>query len=76
MKYEGGLLRSISNFLINMILKYQWRIQDFPLGADEPLGGADLRRRSFLVETFVKTKELDPIGGGGRRQRPWTRQRI
>ena len=36
----------------------QWRIQDFPLG-----GGADLRRIHFLAKTYVKTKEMDPVGG-------------
>ena len=25
--------------------------------------GADLRRRHFLVKTYVKTKELDPVEG-------------
>ena len=37
----------------------QWRIQDFPLG------GADLRRIHFSAKTYAKTKEMDPVGGGG-----------
>ena len=32
----------------------------FPVG-----GGANFRRRHFSVKTYVKTKELDPVGGGG-----------
>ena len=32
--------------------------------------GADLQRGCFSVKTNVKTKELDPVGGGARRQRP------
>ena len=39
----------------------QWQIRDFPLG------GADLQFRCFLVEMYVKTKELSPIGGCRRR---------
>ena len=43
----------------------QWRIQDFPLGGAEPLGGGtDLQRRCFLAKTNMKTKELDPVVGG------------
>ena len=42
---------------------YQWRIQDFPLGGAEPLGGANLRCGCFLAKTYAKMKELDPIGG-------------
>ena len=45
---------------------YQWRIQDFPLwGGADPLGGTNLRRIHFSVETYAKTKEIDPVGGGG-----------
>ena len=48
-----------------MTLPIQWRIQDFPLGGAEPLGGgADLQHGCFLVKTYAKTKELDPVGGG------------
>ena len=44
----------------------QWRIQDFPLGGADPLGGgADLQRGHFLVEMSAKMKEFGPIGGGG-----------
>ena len=51
---------------------YQWRIQDFPLGGGAPShwGGADLQRGCFSVKTYVKTKELDPVGGGGRAGAP------
>ena len=35
----------------------QWRIQDFPLG------GVNLRRVHFLAKMYVKTKEIDPVGG-------------
>ena len=31
----------------------------FPVG-----GGANLRRVNFLAKTYVKTKEIDPVGGG------------
>ena len=33
----------------------------FPVGG----GGANLRCVHFLVKTYVKTKEIDPVGGGG-----------
>ena len=39
------------------VVTIQWRIQDVPLG------GANLRRRCFLAKTYVKMKELDPVGG-------------
>ena len=37
----------------------------FPVGGGvHPLGGGvDLQRGHFLVEMYVKTKELGPIGG-------------
>ena len=38
----------------------------FPVGG----GAADLRRGYFLAKTYAKTKELDPVGGGGRQRRP------
>ena len=43
----------------------QWRIQDFPLGGADPLGGANLRCIHFSAKTYVKMKEIDPVGGGG-----------
>ena len=47
----------------------QWRIQDFRLG------GADLRHVCFSAKTYVKTKELDPVGGGRMLAAPpWIRQ--
>ena len=33
----------------------------FPVGG----GGADLRCGCFSAKTYAKTKELDPVGGGG-----------
>ena len=40
------------------------RIQDFPLGGMlTHWGGTDLRRIHFLAKTYVKTKEMDPVGG-------------
>ena len=41
-----------------------------------PVGGADLQCRRFSVKTYAKTKELDPVGGGGARagSAPWIRQ--
>ena len=44
----------------------QWRIQDFPLGG----GGANLRHIHFLAKMYAKMKEIDPVGGGGRRGAP------
>ena len=38
---------------------FQLRIQDFPLGG----GGANLRHIHFLAKTYVKMKEMDPVGG-------------
>ena len=37
---------------------FQWQIQDFPLG-----GSANLRHVHFSVKTYVKMKEMDPVGG-------------
>ena len=37
----------------------------FPVG-----GGANLQCVHFLAKTHAKMKEMDPVGGGGRRQRP------
>ena len=48
------------------LVYYQLRVQDFSLGgggAPSRWRGADLRRRCFSVKTYVKTKELDPVGG-------------
>ena len=40
-------------------------------------GGADLRRIHFLVKTYAKTKEMDPVGGGEcAGGAPWIRQCI
>ena len=47
----------------------------FPVGgAPTHWGGANLRRIHFLAKTYVKTKEIDPVGGGG--APPWIRQCI
>ena len=40
-------------------IDFQWRIQDFQLG------GTDLRHIHFSAKTYVKMKEMDPVGGGG-----------
>ena len=49
----------------------QWRIQDFPLGGRRPVGGgANLQHVHFSA----KTKEIDPVGGGGGPAPPWIRQ--
>ena len=39
-------------------------------------GGADLRCGHFSAKTYAKTKELDPVGGGGVHTggTPWIRQ--
>ena len=42
----------------------------FPIGGG---GGTDLRCGHFSVKTCVKTKELDPVGGGGGRGTCWWR---
>ena len=39
-------------------------------GAPSHGGGTDLRHIHFLAKTYVKTKELDPVGGGRRRRPP------
>ena len=38
-------------------LQMQWQIQDFPLG------GANLQHVHFLVKTYAKMKEMDPVWG-------------
>ena len=39
----------------------------FPVGGGgaDPLGGANLRHVHFSAKTYVKMKEIDPVGGGG-----------
>ena len=38
----------------------------FPVGETPTRwGGANLRRIHFLAKTYVKMKEIDPVGGGG-----------
>ena len=49
--------------MIKEDLEFQWRIQDFPLGGADPLGGANLRGVHFSAKTYAKTKEIDPVGG-------------
>ena len=40
----------------------------FPVGgAPTHWGGANLRHVHFSVKTYAKTKEIDPVGGGGGR---------
>ena len=34
-------------------------------GGRRPVGGANLQCGCFLAETYAKTKELGPVGGGG-----------
>ena len=35
-------------------------------GGRRPVGGGtNLRRVHFLAKTYAKTKEIDPVGGGG-----------
>ena len=46
-------------------------------GAPTCWGGTDLRCVHFLAKTYVKTKEIDPVGGGGGAPAappPWIRQ--
>ena len=47
----------------NFTFEDQRRIQDFPLGAANSVGGADVQRGCFLAKTHAKTKELGPIWG-------------
>ena len=54
------LKSSLKYFLSSFCISTQWRIQDFPLGG----GGADLRHVHFPAKKYVKTKEMDPVGGG------------
>ena len=45
----------------------------FPIGGGG--GGTNLRHVHFSVKTYVKTKEIDPVGGGGGAAAPpWIRQ--
>ena len=47
---------------------------EFPVGEGgaKPLGGADLQRGHFSAKRYVKTKELDPVGGGAHAgSTPW-----
>ena len=38
----------------------------FPVGGRRPVGGGtNLQRVHFLAKTYAKTKEMDPVGGGG-----------
>ena len=50
----------------------------FPVGGRRAIGGANLRHRHFSVKKYAKTKELDPIGGGGEDagSAPWIRQSV
>ena len=44
-------------------------------GADPLGGGANLRCIHFSAKTYAKTKEIDPVGGGGHTGgAPWIRQ--
>ena len=37
----------------------------FPVGGHQPVGGGtNLQRVHFLGKTYVKMKEIDPVGGG------------
>ena len=38
----------------------------FPIGGRQAIGGTDLQQGHFLAKMYVKTKELDPVGGRGR----------
>ena len=48
----------------------------FPVGGGaDPLGGADLQCIHFSAKMYVKTKEMDPVGGGRvPAVPPWIRQ--
>ena len=51
------------------------RISRWGGGGRRPVGrGADLRRVHFLAKTYVKTKEMDPVGGARAGGAPWIRQ--
>ena len=40
-------------------------------GGTDPLGGANLQRVHFLAKTYVKVKEIDPVGGACTAAPPW-----
>ena len=47
----------------------------FPVGgAPTRWGDANLRHVHFSVETYVKTKEIDPVGGARAATPSWIRQ--
>ena len=43
----------------------QQRIQDFPFGGGGGGGGRRPPSGHFLTKMYAKTKELDPVWGGG-----------
>ena len=58
--FEGLYYFDITFSMGATMAAYQWRIQDLPLGGG---GRADLRCIHFLAKTYVKTEEMDPVGG-------------
>ena len=78
--HDQDASRIISIIALYVILLPPITVADpgFPVGgAPTRWGGANLRRIHFSVKTYVKMKEIDPVGGGGgerRRRPPWIRQ--
>ena len=56
---------------MSLNIAIQWQIQDFPLGGGyRPIGGVPTSTVYTFQWKHVKTKEMDPVGGGMHQQHP------
>ena len=62
-------------YLVRLVLTSTVADPGFPVGgAPTRWGGTNLRRVHFSVKTYVKMKEIDPVGGARATAPPWIRQ--
>ena len=61
-----NMVRSYRVYFKKKCSTMQWQIQDLPLGGRQPVGGANLQHRCFLVKMYAKMKELGPVGACAR----------